>query len=85
MDRIEQGEGLWNRPSKTALERSSLTEAFEVRESHTEAEMKKNSWPIPVLSKTQIVIVILVKLIALNRSETLVNPTPTALYRTIEG
>ena len=42
MERIRQGEGGWSRPSKTALEQSHLTEKFEVRESHTETETKKN-------------------------------------------
>ena len=44
-ERIRQGEGRWSFPPKTALERSDLTEKFQFRESHTEAETKKNSWP----------------------------------------
>ena len=40
-NRIRQGEGCWSRPSKTALERSDLTEKFQFREPHTEAETKK--------------------------------------------
>ena len=57
-ERIRQGEGRCSRPSKTALERSDLTEKFQFREPRTEAETKKNSWPIPVLSKTRITLYI---------------------------
>ena len=55
-ERTRQGEGRWSRPSKTALDRSDFTEKFQVRESHTEAETKKSSSPIPVLSKQYIII-----------------------------
>ena len=41
-ERIRQGEGRWSRPPKTALEPSDLTEKFQSRESHTEAEPKKS-------------------------------------------
>ena len=44
-ERIRQGERRWSRPPKTALERSDLTEKFQFRASHTEAETKKNSRP----------------------------------------
>ena len=40
-ERIRPGEGRWSRPPKTVLERSDLTEKFQFRESHTEAETKK--------------------------------------------
>ena len=41
-ERIRQGEGRWNLPPKTALERSDLTEKFRFRESDTEAQTKTN-------------------------------------------
>ena len=41
------GRGALEPPPKTALERSDFTEKFQFRESHTEAETKKNSWPNP--------------------------------------
>ena len=47
-ERIRQGEGRWSRPPKTALERSDVTEKFQFRESHTEAETKKTPDQIPV-------------------------------------
>ena len=47
-ERIRQGEGRWSRPPKTALKRSGLTEKFQFRESHTEAETKKTPDQIPV-------------------------------------
>ena len=50
-ERIGQGEGRWSRPAKTTLERSDLTEKFQFRESHTEAETKKVLTKIPVPSK----------------------------------
>ena len=40
-DLTSQGEGRWSRSSKTALERSDVTEKFQFRESHTETETKK--------------------------------------------
>ena len=50
-ERIRQDKGRWSRPSKTALERSNLTEKFQFQESHAEAETKKTPGQIPVLSK----------------------------------
>ena len=40
-ERINQGEGRWNRTPMTALKRSGLTEKTQVQESHTEGERKK--------------------------------------------
>ena len=40
-ERTRQGEGRWSLPPKTALERSDLTEKFQLRESHTEAKTNK--------------------------------------------
>ena len=50
-ERIRQGERRWSRPPKTALERSDLTEKFQFRQSHTEAETEKTPAQIPVPSK----------------------------------
>ena len=47
-ERIRQGKGRRSRRPKTALERSDLTENFQFRESHTEAETKKTPDQIPV-------------------------------------
>ena len=55
-ERIRQDEGRWSRPPKTALERSDLTEKFQFRESHTEAETRKTPNQIPVPSKKRIII-----------------------------
>ena len=41
VERIGQGEGRWSLPPKTALERSELTEKFQFREPHTDAEATK--------------------------------------------
>ena len=46
-ERTGQGEGRWSRPPKTALERSDLTEKFQFRESHTEAETRETPDQIP--------------------------------------
>ena len=54
-ERVRQGEARWIRLPKTALERSDLTEKFQFRESHTEAETEKTPGQIPVLSKARIV------------------------------
>ena len=39
-EQMGQGEGRWSRPLNTAFERSDLTEKFQFRDSHTEAETK---------------------------------------------
>ena len=58
LERIRQGEGRWTRPSKTALERSDFfaTEKFPVSTMpYRGRDGKKNSWPIPVPTKTRII------------------------------
>ena len=53
-ERIRQGEGRWSLPSKTALERSDLTEKSQFRESHTESETKQTPERIPSQKKYHI-------------------------------
>ena len=44
---MRQGQGRWSRLSKTVLKRSDLTEKFQFRAFHTEAETEKTLHRIP--------------------------------------